>query len=497
MKLQFRFTVVMCVCVLSLTILTQSAFAASDTANPKKFRKVSKRIAGEYIVVLKDYISKSIIEPVANKLVNTHGHGGKIKNYYKHALKGFSVELTEKEAIALSKDPNVDFIEENGVVHTAAQYNPPWGLDRIDQRDRPLDASFNNSGYTGAGVHAYIIDTGILPTHQEFGGRAFIAADFVGDGQNGNDCNGHGTHVAGTIGGSTYGVAKGVALNAVRVLDCQGNGTVAGAIAGVDWVTGNHLSPALANMSLGAPASDSLDTSVRNSINSGVTYVVAAGNGELVNGVLIGADANSYSPSRVSQAITVGATDSSDNRASFSNFGSVLDIFAPGVSITSAWIGSNSATNTISGTSMATPHVTGIAALYLQNAPQAQTLEVNYAITHFATGNKVANPGQNSPNLLLNMLSSNFCPDGSASQRIGYNQVYACATDWVPCPSPNYPYFAGWYNSTSAGGQCWDSEENMNEAISAADCPGGSTFIWDSRLLCYYPGYNYFIVQVL
>lgn len=396
-KLKFRFLAAMlCVCVM-LVYLTPSVFAASDTANPQKIRKVSKKIPGEYIVVLKDNISKPKIEQVADELVSTHGKGGKILNYYKHALKGFSVELTEKEAIALSNDPNVDYIEENGEVHTAGQYNPPWGLDRIDQLDRPLNGYFENNGYTGAGVHAYVIDTGILPTHQEFGGRASIAADFIGDGQNGNDCNGHGTHVAGTIGGTSYGVAKGVSLHAVRVLNCQGSGTYAQVIAGVDWVTGNHVSPAVANMSLVGSASDTMDSAVRNSINSGVSYVVAAGNN-------YGADASNYSPARVSQALTVGATDSTDNRPSFSNIGSVLDIFAPGVSVTSAWIGSNTATNTISGTSMASPHVTGVAALYLQSHPQAQTLEVNNAIVNSATVNRIVNPGQNSPNRLLKII---------------------------------------------------------------------------------------------
>lgn len=409
-KLKFRFLAVMlCVCVM-LMYLTPSVFAASDTEAPNKIRKVSKRIVGEYIVVLKESIGKPNIVTLADELVSTHGKGGKIINYYKHALKGFSVKLSEKEAIALSNDPNVDYIEENGEVHTAAQYNPPWGLDRIDQLDRPLDGYFENNGYTGAGAHAYIIDTGILPTHQEFGGRASIAADFIGDGQNGNDCNGHGTHVAGTIGGTTYGVAKGVSLHAVRVLNCQGSGSYESVIAGVDWVTGNHVPPAVANMSLSGSASDTMDTAVINSINSGVTYVVAAGNS-------YGADASNYSPARISQAITVGATDSTDNRASFSNIGSVLDIFAPGVSVTSAWIGSNTATNTISGTSMATPHVTGVAALYLQYQPQAQTLDVNNAIVGSATVNRIVNPGQNSPNLLLKTMEDDkFIAVGSIVQ---------------------------------------------------------------------------------
>ena len=231
-----------------------------------------------------------------------------------------------------------------------------------------------------------MIDTGIRPTHQDFGGRASIAADFVGDGQNGNDCHGHGTHVSGTVGGASFGVAKGVALHGVRVLDCAGSGTFSGVIAGVDWVTANRQNPAVANMSLGGSAFDPLDTAVRNSIANGVTYVIAAGND--------GIDASNTSPARVSEAITVGATDISDNRAIFSqfsssNFGAVLDLFAPGKFITSAWWDSDTSQQTISGTSMASPHVAGVAALYLQNNPGANPATVGAAIINNATLGKV------------------------------------------------------------------------------------------------------------
>jgi Subtilase family/FG-GAP-like repeat len=245
----------------------------------------------------------------------------------------------------------------------------------------PLNNAYNYD-VTGAGVHAYVIDTGIRPTHQDFGGRASIAADFVGDGQNGNDCNGHGTHVAGTLGGTTFGVAKGVTIHAVRVLDCGGFGSFSTVIAGVDWVTANHLSPAVANMSLGGPADNATDTAVRNSINSGVTYAIAAGNSAT--------DASTQPPARVAEALTVAASDISDVMANFSNGGTVVDLFAPGVNITSAWIGSDTATNTISGTSMASPHVAGVAALYLQSNPGSTPASVNAAIVNNASVNKIS-----------------------------------------------------------------------------------------------------------
>lgn len=269
-----------------------------------------------------------------------------------------------------------------------------WGIDRIDQRALPLSNSFSYTN-TGAGVNAYIVDTGIRITHTQFGGRASIGTDTVGDGQNGNDCNGHGTHVAGTVGGSTYGVAKGVNLIAVRVLNCSGSGTTSGVIAGVDWVTSHHQAgqPAVANMSLGGGASTSLDNSVKNAITDGVTFAVSAGN----NGI----DACRQSPARVATALTVGATDNTDTRPSWSNFGSCLDLFAPGVSITSSVNTSDTATAVYSGTSMASPHVAGVAALYLQSNPGASPATVSSALTSNATTNVVKNLGKRSPNRLL------------------------------------------------------------------------------------------------
>jgi subtilisin family serine protease len=273
------------------------------------------------------------------------------------------------------------------------QTNPPWGLDRIDQRNLPLNATYNYN-WTGSGVRAYIIDTGIRTSHTQFGGRASAVFDALGG--NGQDCNGHGTHVAGTVGGSTYGVAKSSLLRAVRVLDCNGSGSTSGVISGVDWVRQNFIAPAVANMSLGGGVSSALDTAVNNLSNAGVTIAVAAGNSN--------ANACNSSPARAANAITTGATTTTDARASFSNFGTCVDIFAPGSGILSAWFSSNTATATLSGTSMASPHVAGVAALYKQAVPSASATTVRNAIVNNATTNKVTNAGTGSPNRLLYSL---------------------------------------------------------------------------------------------
>jgi subtilisin family serine protease len=295
----------------------------------------------------------------------------------------------------LRANPNVAYIEADATVTASTtQTNATWGIDRIDQRNRPLSTTYNYTS-TGAGVTAYVIDTGIRTTHNQFGGRAVGGFTAINDGRGTTDCNGHGTHVAGTVGGTTYGVAKQVRLVAVRVLSCSGSGTTSGVIAGIDWVTGNHAagSPAVANMSLGGGASSSLDNAVNRSINDGVTYAVAAGNSNV--------SACNSSPARVPAALTAGSTTSTDARSSFSNYGSCVDLFAPGSSITSAWYTSNTATNTISGTSMASPHVAGAAARYLQGNPSASPATVSDAIRTNATTGVVTNPGSGSPNRLL------------------------------------------------------------------------------------------------
>ncbi|MFN2325403.1 MAG: S8 family serine peptidase [Gemmatimonadales bacterium] len=319
--------------------------------------------------------------------------GGELSFTYEHAIKGFAGSFPAAALEGIRRNPNVAYIEADGVVSiSTTQSNATWGLDRIDQRDLPLNGTYVYNA-DGTGVNAYIIDTGIQLDHVDFGGRAVTGFDAVTSGGTADDCNGHGTHVAGTVGGTTWGVAKKVKLHAVRVLDCRGSGTTSGVVAGIDWVTANHVKPAVANMSLGGGASSTLDNAVANSTAKGVTYAVAAGNDN--------ADACNYSPARAASAITVGATTSSDARASYSNYGTCLDIFAPGSSITSAWHTSSTATNTISGTSMASPHVAGVAALYLQGNTSASPSSVANALTSNATTNKVTSAGSGSPNRLL------------------------------------------------------------------------------------------------
>jgi subtilisin family serine protease len=366
-------------------------------AKKDKLRKNANKIENSYIVVLDDEVVGekglfSIAPYIASELSATHG--GKLKQVYQHALNGFAVEMTEAQAEALSNDFRVKFVEEDGVVTLdATQSNPPWGLDRIDQRNRPLNAIYTFN-WTGSGVTAYVIDTGIRTAHTQFGGRAANVFDAFGG--NGQDCHGHGTHVAGTIGGSTYGVAKSVQLRGVRVLNCSGSGSNSGVIAGVDFVRLNHVASAVANMSLGGGASSALDTAVNNLHNANVTIAVAAGNSN--------ANACNSSPARAANAITVGSTTTTDARSSFSNFGTCLDLFAPGSGILSAWATSNTATATLSGTSMASPHVAGVAALYKQANPSASSTTIRNAIVNNATTNVVTSAGTGSPNRLLYSL---------------------------------------------------------------------------------------------
>lgn len=302
----------------------------------------------------------------------------------------------------VERDIDVRVEPQRVVGATATQSSAPWGLDRIDQGSLPLNSSYSY-GTTGTGVTAYVVDTGILATHADFGGRVRTGFDSIGDGRNSSDCNGHGTHVAGTIGGSTYGVAKSVNLVAVRVLDCTGSGSLSGVVAGIDWVLEDHVSgPAVLNLSLGGGASSSLDAAVDRAITDNISVVVAAGNSNV--------DACTVSPARASNAITVGATTSTDARASYSNFGACLDLFAPGSSILSTYHTSNTATSTLSGTSMASPHVAGAAARLLETNATLRPDQISAALVAAATMNKVTGPGAGSPNRLLYMV-----PDSSPS----------------------------------------------------------------------------------
>ncbi len=389
------------------SMLQERGLTVAQPGPQVKFRRSQRRVPNQYLVRLDDDTlrrsaaarpgSTMALEVDFKTTELVRRYGGRLRSVFRWAGRGFSVEMNEAQATALSGAPDVAFVEEDGVVSpTFTQSNAPWGLDRIDQRNRPTDGLYNYE-MTGQGVHVYVIDSGIRATHQDFGGRATLDADFIGDGQGGNDCFGHGTHVAGIIGGTTYGVAKSVRLHAVRVFNCVGaGGTFETVTNAVNWVTANHLSPAVANMSLGGPANSMLDDAIRDSISSGVTYVVAAGND--------GVDASNTSPARVAEAITVGAVDSVDNKAGFSNFGAVVDVFAPGVSILSAYIGSDTSTATLSGTSMATPHVAGVAALNLQAFPTAKPSDIQQIITVTATAGLVGNSGSGSPNRLLYFL---------------------------------------------------------------------------------------------
>jgi subtilisin family serine protease len=378
--------------------LTAVAFAAPANAEPPTGQILraggATAVSGSYIVVFSDAkVTRDAVAGNARRLATRHG--GTVARTYRDALRGFEARMTETAAKRLAADPAVKYVQQNHTVSIAGTQTPTpsWGLDRIDQRALPLNNTFVYPN-TATGVRAYIIDTGIRFSHNDFGGRAVSGFDAI-DGGSADDGNGHGTHVAGTVGGTAYGVAKNVTLVGVRVLNNSGGGTYAQVIAGIDWVTADHDpgEPAVANMSLGGAFDQAVNDAVARSIADGITYGIAAGNA--------GANACNYSPASLPAAITVGATTSTDARASYSNFGTCLDIFAPGSGITSAWIGSNTATNTINGTSMAAPHVTGAAALALAANPGYTPQQIRDLLVNQATANVVGNPGTGSPNRLL------------------------------------------------------------------------------------------------
>ncbi|MBL1291496.1 S8 family peptidase [Streptomyces sp. NPDC057067] len=347
-------------------------------------------VSGSYIVML---------DQKADKAGLAKEYGGKLQRNYKSAINGFSASgLSETEAKRLAADPAVSKVVQNKKFHIdATQDNPPsWGLDRIDQAETAGDDAYTYPDAAGGDVTAYVIDTGVRITHNDFEGRATSGFDAVDNDDDADDGNGHGTHVAGTIAGASHGVAKKAKIVAVRVLDDAGSGTTEQVVAGIDWVTENHQGPSVANMSLGGSADPALDAAVQKAIASGVTFAVAAGNES--------SDAGEGSPSRVPEAITVASSTVDDEQSSFSNFGSVVDIYAPGSDITSAWNDSDDATNTISGTSMATPHVVGAAAVYLGGHPDATPEEVATALTDGATPDAISNATEGTANKLLKIV---------------------------------------------------------------------------------------------
>jgi serine protease len=403
----------------SLVLAALPAFSAD-------LRAAKSPIAGKYIVVLKDDAASlanersgaARVSVVARDMAGKHRV--RVMRSFEHALRGFAVEADDVALARLLADPKVAYVEEDGIVTiNATQSGATWGIDRIDQRNLPLSSTYTYDT-NGAGVHAYIIDTGLLTGHTQFTGRTGNGFRAIADdGRGTSDCNGHGTHVAGTVGSTTYGVAKGVTIHPVRVFGCGNSGSNSDIIAGIDWVAANRVLPAVANMSLGGGISAATDAAVNRLVSAGVVAVVAAGNGN--------ADACNFSPARTPNAITVGSTTITDARSSFSNFGTCIDIFGPGSSILSAGISSTSGTATLSGTSMASPHVAGVAALYLANNPSATPAQVTTAIINNATPNKVTDAKPGTPNLLLYSVFGGTPPPPPP----GGAQTYSNGTDFA------------------------------------------------------------------
>ena len=384
--------------VFAASLFAAGSFLSIPTSGQKsKLNRSNQPIPNQYIVVLNDdFVGRSAegaqVEAEAQFLSSVYG--GAVRSVYSNALKGYSATMSPLEAEALSRNERVLFVEEDSVISVSAtQVNAPWNLDRVDQRNLPFDTSYQYT-QTGTGAHVYIVDTGIRISHQEFGGRANVVFDALSDGQNGLDCNGHGTHVAGTVGGATYGAAKNVFLHSVRVLPCGGSGQISDLIRGVDWITANRVNPAVANISITAPGtSPAMESAISSSISSGVVYTIAAGNNQW--------NACDYTPARTPNAITVAATAEADDRALYSNYGPCVDLFAPGNAVTSAGIASDSATRVLSGTSMSAPLVAAIAAIYRAANPSASPANVAAAINSATTTGVVTNIDGTSPNKLL------------------------------------------------------------------------------------------------
>ncbi|MEQ1764131.1 MAG: S8 family serine peptidase [Pyrinomonadaceae bacterium] len=388
---KFSLTFLAVLAAVLISIVPQSA-SAQKTA---KFRRADKGVPNQYIVVLNDsYLDKAVAEPSvrSNSEYLGYVYGGKVKDTFAAAIRGFVSEMSEAQAMKLSRDERVAYVEQDSYTTAeAVQSSAVWGLDRIDQRGVPLDTRYTYAT-DASNVHAYVIDSGIRVSHTAFGGRATSNYDIINDGN--QDCLGHGTHVAGTIGSSTWGVAKNARLHSVRVMGCASSGTVSDLIMGVNWVASNHIKPAVANISITASGNSSaLNNSVNALVNAGVTVVTSAGN--------FNADACGYSPASASSAITVGATSTADYKATFSNFGSCVDVWAPGISITSASNGDDTSYRVMNGTSMSSPHVAGVAALYLAVNPNASPATVSQNIVNSATTGAILNLDSVSPNKMV------------------------------------------------------------------------------------------------
>lgn len=439
--------------------VTAPALAQVDTARATYPYRQSQPIPGRYIVRLQP----NVANPAAASAALVREHGGQLRHSYTAAIKGFAATLPDAAVNALRNNPNVLSVEQDVTVSVQQVSSPQnqvtWGLDRIDQADRPLDTQYHFTR-TGAGVNAFIVDTGIRADHVEFSGRVRTGVTFVPDANGTNDCNGHGTHVAGTVGGTTWGVAKGVWLIPVRVLDCAGSGSWSGVIAGIDWVANSTLRPAVANLSLGGAASATVDAAVAGAVAKGVTVVVAAGNSNDFNCV--------YSPAREPTAITVAAANADDARASYSNYGTCVDLFAPGSGITSAGIASSTASKILSGTSMAAPHVSGVAALALEGNPTATPAAIASHITSTATANRLLTGSiGSSPNLL----------------------VYAGGSGGTvaPAPAPLTVAYKSMLGSATKSGGNWRASATVtvrdvnsgsgvsNATVSGSFSPGGTT----------------------
>lgn len=434
----------------------------------------SRPIEGQYVVVFKRDVPDHAA--LASQLVRQAG--GEMLHAYGHALKGFAARLPAAAIEGLRRNPNVELVEQDATVSLnetvvnppRQQVNPTWGLDRVDQRSPAVNGSYAYQ-YTGSGVHAFIIDTGILSTHAEFGGRVVQGYTAIADGLGTTDCNGHGTHVAGTVGGATFGVAKSVALVPVRVLGCDGSGSFSGVIAGIDWVAGQSAQrPAVANLSLGGGYSAPVNAAVAGAVAKGVVMAVAAGNENV--------DACTKSPASEPSAITVGATGKgsiSDPRASYSNYGSCLDLFAPGSAITSAWHTGNTATNTLQGTSMATPHVAGVAALALAANPQASPQAVTDFLVANATTGTVSGAGTGSPNRMVYSLASG-APVTPVVTSVSVTGLSGSATktkrDWTASVTTTVQRFDG---SNFAGGVSGATVTGTFSTGGSGSCVTGSS----------------------